>query len=62
MKHYVKEHPKTAQELTSGEHPSVYAVDMVLTNNPSIDEGQIMEAQYMGLRIAIPAITGIQSH
>ena len=30
------------QELTSGAHPSVYAMDLVLTNYPSIDEGQIM--------------------
>jgi hypothetical protein len=28
--------------ITSGANPSVYAMGMVLTNYPSIDEGQIM--------------------
>jgi hypothetical protein len=28
--------------ITSGAHPSVYAMGMVLTNYPSLDEGQIM--------------------
>jgi hypothetical protein len=42
MKPYVKERPETALELTSGAQPSVYAMDMVLTNYPIIDEGQII--------------------
>jgi hypothetical protein len=42
MKLYVKERPETTWELTSGAHPTVYAMDMVLTNYPGIDEGQIM--------------------
>jgi hypothetical protein len=34
MKLYVRERIERAQELTSGEHPLIYATGMVLTGQP----------------------------